>query len=176
MPASRPSREPRITGGSAHDFGNRLDSIGALATPAATEGPVSVRAPRWSGALTERWVRVIPVGGRAAALTTIKVIHTLIFASVAAAIALFVWDGVRQRPGRRSALAVGVALGETAVYVSNNQVCPLTPLAEELGAERGSVADIFLPDWFSRRIPLFGGSALIVGIVLHVRAALRRGV
>jgi hypothetical protein len=95
---------------------------------------------------------------------------------VVAALLLFVWDGVRQRTGRRGALALGVALGETAVYVSNNQVCPLTPLAEELGAERGSVADIFLPDWFSRRIPLFGGSALIVGLVLNFGAALRRRV
>ena len=173
-PKSRASREPRITLGSGHDFDHRVDSIGALSTRATTEPPVAVREPRWSGALTERLAWVIPLGVRAAALTTIKLIHTLIFASVAAAIALFVWDGVRQRPGRRSALALGVALGETAVYVSNNQVCPLTPLAEDLGAERGSVGDIFLPGWFSRRIPLFGGGALIVGLVLHVRAALTR--
>ena len=136
---------------------------------------MAARPPRWSGALTERLARIIPVAGRPAALITIKAIHTVIFASVGAAIALFVWDGARQRPGRRAALALGVALGETAVYVSNNQVCPLTPLAEELGAERGSVADIFLPDRFSRRIPLFGGSALIVGLVLNLRAALKRG-
>jgi hypothetical protein len=171
---SRPSRAPRITGSSGDDIADRLNSLKALPTTATTELPGAVRAPRWSGALTERLGRVIPVAARPAALSAIKAIHTVIFASVGAAIALFVWDGLRQRPGRRAALALGLALGETAVYVSNNQVCPLTPLAEELGAERGSVADIFLPDWFSRRIPLFGGSALIVGLVLHVRAALRR--
>ena len=173
-PLSRPSRAPRITRGSHPDVGNRLGSIKVPPIPATTERPVGVRAPRWSGALTERLGQVIPVAERPAALNAIKAIHTVIFASVGAAITLFVWDGVRQRPGRRAALALGLALGETAVYVSNNQVCPLTPLAEELGAERGAVADIFLPDWFSQRIPLFGGSALAVGLVLNFRSVLRR--
>jgi hypothetical protein len=67
-----------------------------------------------------------------------------------------------------------VALAETAIYASNNQVCPLTPLAEELGAERGSVVDIFLPDWFSRRIPLLGSAAMVLGLVLNLRAWLGR--
>lgn len=53
--------------------------------------------------------------------------------------------------------------------MSNNQVCPLSPLAEELGAESGSVTDIFLPDWISRRIPVIGGSVLIVGLILNIR-------
>ena len=173
-PVSRPSRAPGLTHGSRPDVGNRLGSIKVPPIPATTERPVGVRAPRWSGALTERLGRVIPMAGRPAALNAIKAIHTVIFASVGAAIALFVWDGVRQRPGRRAALALGLTLGEAAVYVSNNQVCPLTPLAEELGAERGTVADIFLPDWFSRRIPLIGGSALAAGLVLNFRAVLRR--
>jgi glutathione S-transferase len=112
----------------------------------------------------------IPVGRRAAALDAIKALHTIIFASVGGAIGLFVWDGVRQRRGRRAAVALGIVLTESALYVSNNQVCPLTPLAEELGAERGSVADIFLPDWFSRRIPVVGGSMLVLGLVLNLWA------
>lgn len=124
--------------------------------------------------MTTPLARALRPEWRNAALTAIKAVHTAIFASVGAAIALFVWDGIRQRRGRRAALALGVALGETAIYASNNQVCPLTPLAEELGADRGSVADIFLPGWFSRRIPLFGGTALVVGLVLNLRVALAR--
>jgi DNA-binding response OmpR family regulator len=42
----------------------------------------------------------------------IKAIHTVIFASVGAAIGIFVWDGIRQRPGRRGADAHGVGLPE----------------------------------------------------------------
>ena len=74
-------------------------------------------------------------------------------------ILVFTWDGIR---GRRApvAIAAGIAIAETMIYGSNNQVCPLTPLAEELGATSGTVTDIYLPAWMSDRIPLLGGSAL----------------
>jgi hypothetical protein len=112
----------------------------------------------------------IPVPARPVALLVIKGIHTAIFASVAACILVFLADGVLGRPGRRGMTAMAIALAESAVYASNNQVCPLTPLAEELGAERGSVADIFLPEWASRRIPLVGGAALLLALALNLRA------
>ena len=131
------------------------------------------RTPAWSQLLTEPAGRALPAEWRPAALWSIKAIHTALFASIGAAIALFVWDGVRGRPRRRTAYALGIALGETAIYVSNNQVCPLTPLAEELGAESGSVVDIFLPDSLARRIPLVGGSALLLGVALNLRSVLR---
>jgi hypothetical protein len=107
-------------------------------------------------------------------LAAIKATHTAIFASVGAAIVLIMWDGLRQQPGQRTLVAAVVVLAESAIYVSNNQVCPLTPLAEQLGVRRGSVADIFLPDWFSKRIPVIGGSTLLLGLVLNGRAWLRQ--
>lgn len=121
---------------------------------------------------------LIPYRSRSAALIAIKAIHTAIFLSIGALLLVFVCDGIVQRPRRRTAIAAGVVLAESAIYASNNQVCPLTPLAVELGATSGSVADIFLPDSLSRRIPLVGGTALIVGLVLNVCAAyvaVRRG-
>jgi hypothetical protein len=128
--------------------------------------------PVWSGWLTVRIAASVPAHRRAMALGAIKGIHTAIFASVGAAIAVLVWEGLRGRAGRRSIGALAVTLGETAIYLSNNQVCPLTPVAEELGAANGTVADIFLPDWAGRRIPLVGGSALVLGIVLFARGKL----
>jgi hypothetical protein len=128
------------------------------------------RTPAWSAPLTTFLSDRIPVPARPAALSAVKGIHTAIFASVAACILVFLADGVSGRPGRRGVTAMAIALAESAVYASNNQVCPLTPLAEELGAERGSVVDIFLPDWASRRIPLVGGSALLLALVLNLRA------
>lgn len=133
----------------------------------AHDSVAAPRTPVWSQLLTVPLARRVPLGWRRPVLAAIKGAHTLIFASVGAAILLFVWDGLRQRPGRRSAVALAVVLAETGVFASNNQVCPLTPLAEELGSERGSVADIFLPDWMSRRIPIVGGAALLLGIVLN---------
>jgi hypothetical protein len=134
----------------------------------------ATRTPVWSQYITEPVARHAPAGWRPALLTAIRAAHTLIFVSVGAAIALFAWDGARGRTGRRPVAALGLALAESAVYLSNNQVCPLTPLAEELGAERGAVADMFLPGWLARRIPIVASSALVLGLALNLRAAARR--
>jgi hypothetical protein len=128
------------------------------------------RSPTWSQYLTDPAGRLIPQRWHGGTLIGIKAIHTILFASIGAAIALFVWDGLRGRPRRRTAYALGIALGETAVYVSNNQVCPLTPLAEQFGAESGSVVDIYLPDAVARRIPVVSGTALVLGFALNAWA------
>ena len=132
--------------------------------------PSLARSPAWSDAITRPLAGLISQRWRPAALTSIKAVHTLIFASIALAIVVFVWDGIRQRPGRRTAFALGVAMTEAAVYVSNNQVCPLTPLAEEMGSQRGSVVDLFMPARAARNIPVVGSAALVVGIFLNARA------
>jgi hypothetical protein len=142
---------------------------GLRAQPASA---AAARRPAWSGRMTAPLSHAVPDAWHPAALAGIKAIHTALFVVIAAAIGLFVWDGLAGRPRRRSLYALGVALAETAVYVSNNQVCPLTPVAEELGAERGSVVDMFLPAWAARRIPLVASVALLGGVVLNARAAL----
>ena len=128
------------------------------------------REPVWSGAITSPLATLIPPDRRGRALSAIKAVHTAIFFSIAGAILLAAWDGLRGRPRRRTAVAGGVVLAESAVFVSNNQVCPLTPLAEQLGAGRGSVVDIFLPDWAARRIPVVAGSAAVLALVLNLSA------
>ena len=116
----------------------------------------------------------IPPARRGEALVAIKAIHTVIFASVFAAVVLTLWDGLRGAPRRRTGIAGGIVLTETALYLSNNQVCPLSPLAEAFGAERGSVVDMFLPAAVARRIPLVAGSAAGLALVLNLRALVRR--
>ena len=105
-----------------------------------------VRQPVWSGLFTHGLAARVPQPARPLALTSIKAIHTVIFVSIAGLVAAVAWDGVRGLPRRRTAFAAAVALAESLVYASNNRVCPLTPLAEELGAASGSVTDIFLPE------------------------------
>ncbi len=133
----------------------------------------ATRRPVWSQAITTPLAARIPVRLRPTVVRWIKAVHTAIFFSMAGLILLFAWDGLRGRPRRRAAIAAGFALAETAVFASNNLVCPLTPLAEELGASSGSVTDIYLPGWLSRRIPLISGAVLVVGLVLNGRAAIR---
>lgn len=132
------------------------------------------REPTWSGVLTRPLARWIPAGWHDETLVAIKGIHTAIFFSISAAVVLILWDGLRASPTRRTAIAGGVVLAESALYASNNQVCPLTPLAEEFGAARGSVVDMFLPAVMARQIPLVAGSAAVLALVLNVRALLRR--
>ena len=129
--------------------------------------------PTWSAALTRPLGRLVRDAWRPRVLIAIKAIHTVIFAGVGVCIAVVVADGIRQQPGRRAAYALGIALAESAVYVSNNQVCPLSPLAEDLGAERGSVADIFLPPRVARSIPTVATGALLIGLILHAFALTR---
>ena len=132
------------------------------------------RLPLWSGGLTSSLAGTVRPEWHGSVLTTIKAVHTAIFAMIGGAIALVVWDGLLQSPRRRTAVAAGMTIVESAIYASNNQVCPLTPLAEQLGARRGSVADIYLPDWLSRRIPVIGGGALLLGLALNAAAGLRQ--
>jgi hypothetical protein len=124
----------------------------------------------WSDGLTSSLASVIPAHRRPAALHLVKAIHTAAFVIISGAIAVFAWDGLTRRHGHRAKVAATIAITESIVYAGNNQVCPLTPLAEALGAESGSVTDIYLPKWISERVPLIGGSTLVLGIALHLVA------
>jgi len=132
------------------------------------------REPAWSNAFTSPLARRIPSGWRQSVVVTVKAFHTAAFISIFGLIVLVAWDGFHGRSTLRTRLAAAIALAETAIFASNNQVCPLTSLVEELGAASGSVTDIFLPDSVSRRIPLFSGGLLMVGLVLQARLRGRR--
>ena len=76
---------------------------------------------------------MIPIRWRPAAVRLIKAFHTVAFVVIGGSILVYTWDGVTRRTGRRAGVAAAVAIAETIVYASNNQVCPLTPLAENSG-------------------------------------------
>jgi hypothetical protein len=126
------------------------------------------RQPVWSDKLTLPIAARLPRRRRPAAIRAVKAVHTAAFALIAGCIVLFTWDAIRGRSGRRAIVAATIAVTETLVYASNNQVCPLTPLAEELGAESGTVTDLYLPRPISDRIPVIGGSTLLIGVAFHL--------
>ncbi len=132
------------------------------------------RQPVWSDRLTRPMAGRISERRRPVALRAIKAVHTTAFVVIAGCIAVFAWDGVRRRSGHRTLVTAGIAITECLIYGSNNQVCPLTPLAEELGAESGTVSDLYLPRPISDRIPLLGGTALLVGLAFHAFGWWRR--
>lgn len=113
--------------------------------------------------------------GRRSALAAVKSVHTAAFFVIAGSIGLTVIDGLLGRPRRRTGIAAGIALTECAVYAANGFVCPLTPLAERLGAERGAVTDIFLPAPIARNLGWIATPILVAGLSLDVAAIRRRG-
>jgi hypothetical protein len=107
-------------------------------------------------------------------LTAIRAVHSAIFLINLSAILWLVVTGLVGRRDRTVVVAAGLVVGETAVFVANRGVCPLTPLAERYGAAKGGVSDIFLPDAVARTIPIWSSALVVFSVVLHARAARAR--
>jgi hypothetical protein len=106
-------------------------------------------------------------------IAAVRAVHTAVFFAELASILWLVvsgWLGRRDRSVRFAAIAVAA---ESAVFVANDGICPLTPLTERLGAASGGVSDIFLPDVVARTIPIWSTALLVVAGLLHARGLLR---
>ncbi|HYB30258.1 MAG TPA: hypothetical protein VEF89_26875 [Solirubrobacteraceae bacterium] len=112
---------------------------------------------------------VIKPRRRQAALTSVKLIHTLVWFSIESCMAYVLWTGFTRRSDRRAASAAGVVGGETVIFVANGFRCPLAQVAERLGAESGSVTDIYLPRWFARNLPAIHVPLIVLAGYLHTR-------
>ena len=108
------------------------------------------------------------------AVAGVKTVHTAVFLVELASILWLVVSGLLGRRDRSVAPAGALVAIEVAVFVANDGVCPLTPLTEHLGAARGSVSDIFLPEAVARTIPVWSSALIALAALLHVRAAIRR--
>lgn len=118
--------------------------------------------------MSETTARVRGLDSRRIALTVIRSLHSAIFLVVLSAIAWLVATGLMGRRDRSVAAAAALVAAESGVFIANRGVCPLTPLAERYGAQRGGVSDIFLPDIAARTIPVWATSLVIVGSAAHV--------
>jgi hypothetical protein len=107
-------------------------------------------------------------------LLQIKVAHTVVFWVLSACVLYSLFGGAANRITPWTWVAVSLVLLEGVVLVSSGWICPLTILAERLGAARGSVVDIFLPKWFADRIfPVCGTTFLVACILLAIRLLAR---
>lgn len=113
------------------------------------------------------------VGRHPLAIVLVKSVHTAIFLIELTAIGWLVFTGLVGRRDRTVTIAAAAVAAEATVFVLNDQVCPLTPLAETLGASRGSVSDIFLPDAVARTIPVWSTALVAIAALLHLAGSLR---
>jgi hypothetical protein len=107
--------------------------------------------------------------GSQAALRAVKAIHTLAWFSIEACMAYVLYAGFARRSDRRAGIAVAVVATETLIFAGNGFRCPLTQAAERLGAERGSVTDLYLPRWFARNLPAIHVPLIGLAGFLHAR-------
>jgi hypothetical protein len=103
------------------------------------------------------------------ALVAVKVVHTLAWFSIEACMVYLLYAGFAKRTDRRAAVAAAVVGGETLIFAANGFRCPLTDVAESLGAEVGSVTDIFLPRWFAHNLPAIHVPLMLLTAFLHLR-------
>lgn len=103
------------------------------------------------------------------ALVFIKVVHTAIWGAVEGAVLYLLVTGLARRSGRGAVVAAAIVATETVVYLGNGARCPLTGVAESLGADRGTVTDVFLPRWLAKSLPAI--HVPLMGLIawLHLR-------
>jgi hypothetical protein len=106
---------------------------------------------------------------RHAAIAAVKAVHTLAWLSVEACVVYALYAGFAGRTGRRAAAAGAVVAGEALLFAGNGFRCPLTELAGRLGAQSGSVTDMFLPKRVARNLPAIHAPLLVLTVYLHAR-------
>jgi hypothetical protein len=114
---------------------------------------------------------------RRAGIGAITAVHTLAWFSIESCVLYVLYAGFARRSDRRVAIAAAVVVGETLVFAGNRFRCPLTQVAQRLGAERAGVTDIWLPKWFAHNLPAIHTPLLLLAGYLHARnlRAARRG-
>lgn len=105
--------------------------------------------------------------GPGVALAAVKTVHTIAWLSIESCLLAVLYTGFTGRAGRRTAIAAAVVTGETLIFAASGFRCPLTIVAERLGAERGSVTDIYLPRWLARNLPAIHVPLLLLAVFLH---------
>ena len=107
--------------------------------------------------------------GASGALVAVKAIHTVAWFSIEACMLYLLYAGFARKTDRRAAIAAAVVGGETLIFAANGFRCPLTDVAESLGAESGSVTDIYLPGWLARNLPAIHVPLIVLAVYLHGR-------
>jgi hypothetical protein len=111
-------------------------------------------------------------------LTAIKVLHTLIWAFLAASIVALPVLGVLRR-FRWAAILTGIVLLECGVLAVNGGRCPLSDMAARFTDDRSHNFDIYLPNWLAQRNQgIFGvlfvaGELVVLGCWLKERNQLK---
>ena len=116
-------------------------------------------------------MRLINTGGtsRINRLFLIKTAHSVVFWWQAACLAYILYAGIARDFSILLPIAIGSILLNGVLLLLNSGRCPFTTLAENQGAESGSVTDLFLPDCIARNIfrvsfPFFTAELVLLAV------------
>jgi hypothetical protein len=105
-------------------------------------------------------------------LTTIKLLHTLIWAFLATSIVALPVLGVLRR-FRWAVILTGIVLLECSILAINGGRCPLADLAATLTDDRADNFDIYLPNWLAQQNKLIFGALFVTGELVLLGCWLR---
>ena len=105
-------------------------------------------------------------------LTAIKLLHTLIWAFLAASILALPVVGALRR-FRWAAILTGLVLLECGVLALNRGRCPLSDLAARFTGDRAQNFDIYLPNWSAQHNKVIFGLLFVAGELIVLAYWLR---
>ena len=102
-------------------------------------------------------------------LFVIKLVHSVIFWWQAACLAYILYAGITGTFNILLLIVILSILVNGVLLLFNHGRCPFTTLAENQGAQKGSITDIFLPDWVARNIfrvsfPFFSAEIVLLAV------------
>lgn len=101
-------------------------------------------------------------------LVAVKVMHTVIWAVMVAAIFYILYSGWSGEISSLTYAAIGLHVVEATVLLVNNWVCPLTPMARKYSNSDNANFDIYLPEILAKYNKEIFGTLLVVGVVMVV--------
>jgi hypothetical protein len=107
-------------------------------------------------------------------LTTVRLLHTAVWAVFAGCVVAVPWLTWQGRLGAATWLAT-VVLGEVVVLWLNRWSCPLTAVAARYTDDRRANFDIYLPEWLARYNKQIFGPLYAAGVAYLVVMYLSAG-
>jgi hypothetical protein len=101
-----------------------------------------------------------------AKLAVVKVVHTIIYVTMASATLYVFYCGVSGRRDRLLAIAMTLVTLEGLIFLANGMRCPLTALAQRYGDPKGHVGDTLFPESCTRYTFRAFGTLYAIGLML----------
>jgi hypothetical protein len=95
----------------------------------------------------------------------IRFVHSIIYFLMVACLSYLAYCAIAGRYDWTLLIALGAITVEGLVLLFNRGACPMTPLAGKYSDQRGSVTDLFLPDWCARHTFTIATIVFIIEVI-----------